>query len=90
MDEMIDAFYITDHIREDDLDRATEPMHELSSHLQERHTQHTSKEEVELKRLAHLPIYVGARISVLHTCLSILNLQSIFGWSDTCVSKLFA
>ena len=88
MDEMIDAFYITDHIREDDLDRATEPMHELSSHLQDRRSEHTSKEE--LKRLARLPLYVGARISVLRTCLSILNLQSIFGWSDTSVSKLLA
>ena len=41
---MIDVFYITDHIREDDLDRPTEPMHELSSHLQECRTEHTSKE----------------------------------------------
>ena len=90
MDEMLDAFYIIDHIREDDLDRATKPMHELPSHLQERRSEHTSKEEAELKRLARLPLYVGARISVLRTCLSILNLQSIFGWSDTSVSKLFA
>lgn len=90
MDEMMDAFYITDYIQEDDLDHAIEPMHELSSHLQEHRSEHTSKEEVELKRLAHLPLYVGARISVLRTCLSILNLQSIFGWSDTSVSKLFA
>ena len=90
MDEMIDAFYILDHIREDDLDHATEPMHELPSHLQERRSENTSKEEAELKRLARLPLYVGARISVLRTCLSILNLQSIFKWSDTGVSKLFA
>ena len=76
MDEMIDAFYITDHIREDDLDRATKPMHELSSHLQERHTEHTSKKEAKIKRLSRLPLYVGARISVLRTCPSILNLQS--------------
>lgn len=90
MDEMIDAFYITDHLRAEEPDCPTEPFHEIPSHLQERRAEHTSKEEVELKRLARLPLYVGARISVLRTCLSILNLQSIFGWSDTSVSKLFA
>lgn len=74
MDEMIDAFYITDHLQEEEPYCPTEPCHEIPSHLQERRVEHTSKEEVELKRLARLPLYVGARISVLRTCLSILSL----------------
>ena len=55
-----------------------------------RRMENASQEEKELRRLARLPLYHGAHISVLRACLSILNLQSIFGWSDTSVSKLFA
>ena len=85
MDEMIDAFHITDHTEEDE----AVPIHEGGCHMQERSNEPATKEEVELRRLARLPLYAGTRISVLRTCLSILNLQSIFGWSDTSVSKLF-
>lgn len=61
MDEMIYAFYIIDHIQEDKPNCPMKPIHELPSHLQERHAvEHTSKEEAELKRLACLPLYVGA------------------------------
>ena len=47
------------------------------------------QEEDEMRKLARLPLYNGAKISVLRASLAMLNLQSIFGWSDASVSELF-
>ena len=52
------------------------------------HPEQLQEEEV-MRKLARLPLYPNARISVLRTCLAMLNLQTIFGWSDTSVSQLF-
>ena len=74
MDDMLDALHDTDTHN----DREDSP----------RHTENISNEQKEMRRLAHLPLYSGAKVSVLRASLSILNLQSIYGWSDTSVSKL--
>ena len=42
-----------------------------------------------MRNLARFPLYEGAKISVLRASLAMLNLQSIFGWSDTSVLALF-
>ncbi|MCO5571532.1 hypothetical protein L7F22_025275 [Adiantum nelumboides] len=42
-----------------------------------------------LRNLARQLIYEGAKISVLHTCLPFLNLQSVYGWSYASVTALF-
>ena len=41
-----------------------------------------------LQKLAHNPLFESSRSSILHVCLSILNLQSIYGWSDASVNAL--
>ena len=41
-----------------------------------------------MRKLARLPLYNGAKIFVLRASLAMLNLQSIFGWSDTSVLAL--
>ena len=50
--------------------------------------QTTEREEEVMRNLARFPLYEGAKISVLRASLAMLNLQSIFGWSDTSVSAL--
>ena len=74
MDDMLDAMDDTD-ARDDDenIPRGVEQI---------------SDEQKEMRKLSRLPLYNGAKISVLRASLSILNLQSLFGWSDTSVSKL--
>ena len=42
-----------------------------------------------LRELASTPLCDGSRASVLRTCLAMLNLQSIYGWSDASVTSLF-
>ena len=44
--------------------------------------------EERLRKLASTPIFTGSRASILRACLSILNLQSTYGWSDKSVSTL--
>ena len=51
--------------------------------------QEFGEEEDEMQKLARLPLYSGAKISVLRASLAMLNLQSIFGRSDASVSELF-
>ncbi|MCO5566700.1 hypothetical protein L7F22_020378 [Adiantum nelumboides] len=43
----------------------------------------------KMRTLARMPLYNGAKISVLRTALAMLNLQSIYGWSNTNVTELF-
>lgn len=92
MEDMLDAVYgledptfqIEDGlggVNEDGLD----PMEQGQNIPQRR--MHT--EEEVMRKLARLPLYPRAKISVLRACLAMLNLQSIFGWSDTSVSQLF-
>ena len=38
---------------------------------------------------ASTPLCDGSRASILRTCLEILNLQSIYGWSDASITSLF-
>ena len=74
MDDMLDAIHDTDvHV-----DREDSP----------RRAKQVSNKQKEMRRLAHLPLYSGAKVSVLRASLYILNLQSIYRWSDTSVSKL--
>ena len=47
------------------------------------------KDHQNMRKLARLPLYNGAKISVLRASLAMLNLQSIYGWSDASVSELF-
>ena len=42
-----------------------------------------------LQQLAHTPVCEGSRASILRTCLTLLNLQSTYGWSDASVTALF-
>ena len=42
-----------------------------------------------LQQLAHTPVCEGSRTSILRTCLTLLNLQSTYGWSDASVTALF-
>lgn len=42
-----------------------------------------------LCQLASTPFFEGSRSTVLRTCLALLNLQTIYGWSDASVSSLF-
>ena len=74
MDDMLDAIHDTDvHIDREDSPRRAEQV---------------SNKQKEMRRLVHLPLYSGAKVSVLRASLSILNLQSIYGWSDRSISKL--
>ena len=47
------------------------------------------KEHQNMQKLVRLPLYNGTKISVLRASLAMLNLQSIYGWSDGSVSELF-
>ena len=42
-----------------------------------------------LCKLASTPLFEGSRATILCTCLAMLNLQFIYGWSDASVSALF-
>lgn len=86
MDEMLNAFY--------DMDPIIEPQGVVNEHKAEgtqarRSQTHLEPEEEVMRKLARLPLYNGAKISVLRASLAMLNLQSIFGWSDASVSELF-
>ena len=41
-----------------------------------------------LQKLARSPLFESSRSSIMRACLSILNLQSIYGWSDASVNAL--
>lgn len=84
MDDMRDGFYIID-IYKRPSNCPMEHVHHLPSHIEECRTKHTFKEEIELKKLSCLPLYIDTQISMLYTFLSIFNLQSILGWLDTSV-----
>ena len=45
-------------------------------------------EEERMRTLARLPLFNSAKISVLRASLALLNLQSLFGWSDNSVDAL--
>ena len=82
MEEMLDAFL--------EKQEGVFEEHEQQDH-QARHDSRSNyepKEEV-MRKLARLPLYNGANISVLRASLTMLNLQSIFGWSDASVTELF-
>ena len=83
MGEMLDAFYDMDEDHDgghNDVD---------SMHTTEFSQSEPDKEEQMMQKLARLPLYNGAKISVLRASLAMLNLQSIYGWSDASVSELF-
>lgn len=88
MGKMLDAFYQldADHTQEE----STMDEHTAGG---EQHgntrDQTTEREEEVMRNLARFPLYGGAKISVFRASLAMLNLQSIFGWSDTSVSALF-
>ncbi len=85
IEEMMDAFFEMDpHILEDEQDHGS---HEEKA-AAVRDTPESMAEKT-MRSLARLPLYKDARISVLRACLAMLNLQSIYGWSDTSVTKLF-
>lgn len=80
MEEMLDAFYETD--------RTTNVQQQEEDEADEQHQEFGQEEEV-MRKLARLPLYNGAKISVLRASLAMLNLQSMFGWSDASVTELF-
>ena len=84
MDEMMDAFYQLD----EDITHFDSNVDKQEASSNAREEQIEPEEEI-MRKLAHLPLYEGAKISVLRASLAMLNLQSIFGWSDTSVSALF-
>ena len=45
-------------------------------------------EEERMRTLARLPLFNNAKILVLRVSLALLNLQSLFGWSDNSVDVL--
>ena len=44
---------------------------------------------LHLQQLAHTPVCEGSGASIIHTCVTLLNLQSTYGWSDASVTALF-
>ena len=44
----------------------------------------------KLCKQALTPLFTGLKTSVLRACLPILNLQSIYGWSDASVNALLS
>ncbi|KAI5083669.1 hypothetical protein GOP47_0003412 [Adiantum capillus-veneris] len=73
MEEILDAFFQTS---EENANEAAPEAVRLSP-------------EDMLRKLARQPIYEGAKISTLRTCLAFLNLQSVYGSSDASVTALF-
>ena len=86
MEEMLDAFYELDPMvqQEGKVDE-----HQGVDAIPRYSQQEFGQEEDEMRKLARLPLYNGAKISVVRASLAMLNLQSIFGWSDASVSELF-
>ena len=41
-----------------------------------------------LRKAAKKPLYDGSKYSLLRTCLELLNLQTVYGWSNTSVTSL--
>ena len=79
MEEMLDAFFDM----EDNVDNVPAGDDRASLHSQ------ASESEDVMQKLARLPLYNGSKISVLRASLAMLNLQSIYGWSDASVTALF-
>ena len=52
-------------------------------------TTHLGKEDqTPIHEWAHTPLYDGGSYSILWTCLELLNLQALYGWSNTSVTSL--
>lgn len=45
-------------------------------------------DETPLKDAAKTPLYEGSPYSILRTCLELLNLQTMYGWSNASVTSL--
>ena len=86
MEEMLDAFYELDPMVQQE---GGVGEHQGVDVIPRYSQQEFGQEEDEMRKLARLPLYNGAKISVLRASLAMLNLQSIFGWSDVSVSELF-
>ena len=86
MEEMLDAFYELDPMVQQE---GGVGEHQGVDAIPRYSEQEFGQEEDEIRKLARLPLYNGAKISVLRASLAMLNLQSIFGWSDASVSELF-
>ena len=64
-----------------------EPIEEMLADFQD--TIHFSKEfETPIHEAARTPLYDGGSYSILRTCLELLNLQAIYGWSNASVTSL--
>lgn len=88
MEEMLDAF---DQLDADTmhLDSNVDEQEDSEQEEQNSREEQIEQEEEVMRKLARLLLYEGAKIYVLRALLAMLNLQSIFGWSDTSVSALF-
>lgn len=53
-----------------------------------RQEEELSDEDNMMRKLASTPLYEGATMSKLRACLSLLDLQATYGWSDASVSSL--
>ena len=78
MEDMIGALFRNDtgDVRMDNDGEADEDQENDQDEIEER-----------LRKLASTPIFLGSRASILRACLSILNLQSTYGWSDKSINS---
>lgn len=73
-----------------DMEEMIEAFYEVSDGDEEDCDTHTEDPIIKgLRSLASTPLFEGSRASILQTCLALLNLQSIYGWSYASVSALF-
>ena len=77
LDDMIERFFTQD-VDESIMDHGDSNIDTKDKTLQK-----SSKQ-------AWTPLFTGSKTSVLRTCLSILNLQTIYGWSDASVNALLS
>ena len=84
MDDMLDTFYGGNSSDNADMNVDEGADGTTIDH----NSPHIETEEDRMQKLARMQLFDGATIFVLRALLAILNLQSIFGWSDKSVDAL--
>ena len=60
----------------------------FGAHVPTNNNENNERDETPLQDAAKTPLYEGSQYSILRACLELLNLQTMYGWSNASVTSL--